>query len=137
DVSIPAAGSGPQKQRRQWAQTVLGIGATLGLCYYAEKVLVVVLIAVLIACLAGLVYTSYSQAADLVHDLPKYLTRIHDEVNRLSKRAESLEVLNPAHEKGVLNVRQATNWTDLLTQGFGSASEILLFASFVPFLVYF
>src|SRR6185312_6524943 len=121
DVSIPAAGSGPQKQRQQWAQTVLGIGATLGLCYYAEKVLVVliaVLIAfvlapimdglirihmprgiaaaiavlVLIACLAGLVYTSYSQAADLVHDLPKYLTRIHDEVNRLSKRAESLEV---------------------------------------------
>jgi predicted PurR-regulated permease PerM len=101
DVSIPAAGSGPQKQRRQWAQTVLGIGATLGLCYYAEKVLVVVLIAVLIAfvlapimdglirihmprgiaaaiavlvliaCLAGLVYTSYSQAADLVHDLVK------------------------------------------------------------------
>jgi len=171
DVPSPAAGPAASqaagKPRRQWAQTVLGIGATLALCYYGEKVLVVVLIAVLIAfvlapimdglirihlprgiaaaiavlvliaCLVGLVYTSYSQAADLVHDLPKYLNRIHDEVNRLSKRAESLEMLSPSHEKGVLNVRQTTNWTDLLTQGFGSVSEILLFASFVPFLVYF
>jgi len=167
EVAIPAVGNGPARQRRQWAQTIVGIGATLALCYYGEKVLVVVLIAVLIAfvlapvmdglvrihfprgiaaaiavllliaCLVGLVYTSYSQATDLVQDLPKYLTRIHDEVNRLSKRAESLEVLSPGREKGVLNVRQATNWTDLLTQSFGSATEILLFASFVPFLVYF
>jgi predicted PurR-regulated permease PerM len=153
--------------RRQWAQTLLGIGVALALCYFGKEVLVVVLISVLlafvlapimdgltrihfprgiaaalavlvlIACLAGLVYTSYNQAADLVQDLPKYTTRIHEEMTRLSKRAESLEVLNTGHEKGVLNVRQTTNWADLLTQGFGSATTVFLAASFVPFLVYF
>src|SRR5579872_4022523 len=110
--------------RRHWAQTLLGIGVALALCYFGKEVLVVVLIAVLIAfvlapimdgltrihvprgiaaalsvlvliaCLAGVVYTSYNQAVDLVHDLPKYTTRIQDEMARVSKRAESLEVLN-------------------------------------------
>lgn len=156
-----------EPRRRPWAQTVIGIGAVLALCYYGKEVLVVVLIAVLIAfvlapimdgltrihmprgiaaacavllllaCLVGLVYTSYNQGAALVQDLPKYTTRIREEVARLSKRAESFDVLNSPHERGVLNVRQTTSWADLLTQGFGSASEILLASSFVPFLVYF
>jgi len=46
-------------------------------------------------------------------------------------------VLNPQHEKGVLNVRPATDWTDLLTRGFGSVSQAIFAASFVPFLAYF
>ena len=33
--------------------------------------------------------------------------------------------------------RSGTNWEDLLTRGFGSVSQALLAASFVPFLVYF
>jgi predicted PurR-regulated permease PerM len=73
----------------------------------------------------------------LIQDLPKYSNRLKEEINQVSKRAESLEILNTTHEKGVLNVRQTTNWTDVMTQGFGSASTVLLAASFVPFLVYF
>lgn len=150
-----------------WAQTAVGIATILGLCYYGKEVLVVVLIAVLIAFvlapvmdaltrihvprgiaagfavllivagLGALVYLSYNKIDDLIQDLPKYSNRVKEEVNKVSKRAESLEILNPTHEKGVLNVRQTTNWTDLLTQSFGSASAVLLAASFVPFLVYF
>src|ERR1700730_9978620 len=56
---------------------------------------------------------------------------------RFRKRAESFEVLSPGREKGVISVRPATEWTDLLTRGFGSVGQALVAASFVPFLAYF
>jgi predicted PurR-regulated permease PerM len=157
----------PHTQKWHWAQTALGIAATMGICYYGKEVLVVVLLAVLIAfvlapimdglmhvhvprgvaagfavllivaSLGALIYISYNKADDLIQDLPKYTNRVKEEINQVSKRAESLEILGTTHEKGVLNVRQTANWTDLLTQGFGSAGTVLLAASFVPFLVYF
>ena len=157
----------PHVQKWHWAQTALGIAATMGICYYGKEVLVVVLSAVLIAFvlapimdgltrihvprgvaaafavllivsgLGALIYVSYNKADDLVENLPKYINRVKEEINQVSKRAESLEILGTPHEKGVLNVRQTASWTDLLTQGFGSASAVLLAASFVPFLVYF
>jgi len=34
-------------------------------------------------------------------------------------------------------VRPATDWTDVLTRGFGSVTAAILSASFIPFLVYF
>lgn len=51
--------------------------------------------------------------------------------------AERFEVLPPEHEKDVVNVRPATDWTDMLTRGFGSVSAAVLAVSFVPFLVFF
>jgi predicted PurR-regulated permease PerM len=53
------------------------------------------------------------------------------------KQAESLEALNAEQEKDVVHVRTSTNWTEILTRGFGSVSQAILAASFVPFLVYF
>jgi len=152
---------------RHWALNLLGIGVLFALCYYGQVVLVVMLTSILLAfilapavdllmklrlpralaalivlllllsAIAGTVYYSYSQAAVLVADLPKYSGKIRDEVMRFRQRAESLEVLNPQHERGVVNVRPATDWTDLLTRGFGSVSQVVFAASFVPFLVYF
>jgi predicted PurR-regulated permease PerM len=157
----------PLPPGRSWAQNLIGVGAILGVCYYAEIVLAVLLVAVLLSfilapivdgltrvrvprplgaaiaillllgAIVGAVYASYNQAASLVEDLPKYTTKVRDEAMRFRRKAESLEVLNPEHEKGVVNVRPATDWTDVLTRGEGSVSQVFFAASFVPFLVYF
>jgi len=149
-----------------WAMNVIGIGGLLGLCYYGELVLAVMLMSVLLAftlapvvdllmffrlpralgafvavllllaALGGGVYFSYNQGAILVHDLPKYAGTIREEVLSFRRSAETLEVFTPK-EKGVLSVRQATDWTDVLTRGFGSFGTAILACSFVPFLAYF
>jgi len=145
----------------------IGIGTIILLCYYGELVLAVMLISVLLAFIlapvvdllqffrlprgvaafvavmivvagiGGIFYFSYNQAATLIHDLPKYAGQVREEVMRFRKSAESFEVLTPEQEKGVVKVRPATNWTDILTRGFGSVSTAILAGSFVPFLAYF
>src|SRR5882724_6888254 len=152
---------------RYWALNVIGVAVILGICYYAELVLVVILVSILLAfvlapvvdlltrmrcpralasgiavlmllaLLVGVVNFSYNQAANLADDLPKYTSKIQEQFLQFRKKAESLQMLNPEHEKGVLSVRPATDWGSLLTQGFGSMSHALLAGSFVPFLVYF
>jgi len=94
-------------------------------------------ILLMLGALAGIVYFSYNQAATLLQDLPKYTTKIRDQALQFRKSAERLEVLPPEHEKGVVSVRPATDWTDILTRGFGSASAAILAVSFIPFLVFF
>lgn len=156
-----------EPQRRHWAMNVVGIAGILALCYFGESVLMVILVSILLAfilapivdfltyirlprslaaaialllllaALAGVFYYSYNQAATLLHELPKYATKVREEMLRYRKQAESLEVLTPEHEKGVVSVRPATDWTDVLTRGFGSVSAAVLAASFVPFLVFF
>jgi predicted PurR-regulated permease PerM len=157
----------PPVERRHWAMNIVGIAGVLALCYFGESVLVVMLVSVLvafilapivdlltylrlprslaaaiailllIAALGGIVYFSYNQAATLVHDLPKYASRVREEAMRFRRSAERFEVLPPEHEKGVVSVRPATDWADVLTRGFGSASAAVLAVSFVPFLVFF
>jgi predicted PurR-regulated permease PerM len=157
----------PDARPRYWALNLIGVGVLLALCYYAELVLVVILVSVLLAfilapmvdllmrgrlprslaagitmllvfaVLGGIVYASYSQAITLADDLPKYTAKIRNELLRYRQKAESLEVLDPEHERGVVNVRPATDWAGLLTRGFGSFSQAIFAASFIPFLVFF
>jgi predicted PurR-regulated permease PerM len=163
----PAVALNPEAQRRHWAMNVIGIAGVLALCYFGESVLVVMLVSVLLAfilapivdlltylrlprslaamfaillllaALGGIVYFSYNQGATLLQDLPKYTAKVRQEALRFRKSAERFEVLVPEHEKGVVSVRPATDWTDLLTRGFGSVSAAVLAVSFVPFLVFF
>jgi len=157
----------PERQRRHWAMNIIGIAGVLALCYFGESVLAVMLVSVLLAfilapivdlltylrfprslaaaiaillllaTLVGIVYFSYNQAATLLQDLPKYTSKVREEALRFRKSAERFEVLPPEHEKGVVSVRPATDWTDILTRGFGSASATVFGVSFVPFLVFF
>ncbi len=150
-----------------WSLNLIGIGVVLALCYFGQMVLAVMLVSVLLAfilapvvdfltllrlpralaagiailllivALGVVVDYSYNQAAIFLQDLPKYTTKLRDEVMRFRKQAENLEVLNEAHEKGVISVRPATDWTDVLTRSFGSMGEAILAVSFVPFLAYF
>jgi predicted PurR-regulated permease PerM len=164
-TSIPA--EPPRKERpRYWAQNLIGVGVIFGLCYYGESILAVLLVSVLLAfvlapvvdfftymklprSLAAFIallllmaaagsafYFSYSQAMILLQDLPKYTVQVREEVVRYRKKAETLEVLNP-EQKGVMNVRPATDWSDLLKRGFGSLTALMFAASFVPFLAFF
>ena len=164
---VPTVVAPTAKVRPHWSMNIIGIAGILTLCYFGESVLAVMMVSVLLAfilapvvdlltylrlprslaaaiaillllgALCGIVYTSYNQAATLLQDLPKYTSRIRDETLQFRKSAERLEVLPPEHEKGVVSVRPATDWTDILTRGFGSASAAILAVSFVPFLVFF
>jgi predicted PurR-regulated permease PerM len=95
----------------------------------------------LLGVLYGVTYASYNEAVTFMDDLPKYSSKIRATVIRFRQQAESLrrstEILPPPEGKNILTVRPASSWTDLLTRGFGSLSQVLLAGTFVPFLVYF
>jgi predicted PurR-regulated permease PerM len=101
-------------------------------------------VVLLLTLVSSATYVSYSQAASFVQDLPKYSGKIREELGKLRQKAENFEsnanVLpqpSEAESKNVITVRTASTWTDVLTHGFGSVSEVLFAVSFVPFLVYF
>jgi predicted PurR-regulated permease PerM len=157
----------PRPRRKDWALNALGIGAICAICYFGQEVLVVLLVSILVAfilapvteffmklrlprslaagisvflllaVLGGLAYYSVNKAANLLEELPKYTGRIRQDVAKLSRKAHNLEVLNPSADKGTLKVHETTSVTDLMTRGFGSATEVLLAASFIPFLAFF
>jgi predicted PurR-regulated permease PerM len=156
-----------QPRQNHWSLNLIGVGVMFALCYYGEVVLAVMLVSVLLAfilapivdvlsylrlpralgagiamllllaILGGLMYYSSNQAYSFLQELPRYTAKVREEVMNFRKQAESFEVLSPQHEKGVLNVRPATDWAEILTRGYGSLSQLVLLASFVPFLTYF
>jgi predicted PurR-regulated permease PerM len=157
----------PKPQKPHWAFTAIGIATILGLCYWGELVLAVMLVSVLVAfilapvmdllirlhlprglaaavavillltLLAGVVYYSSNQAIIFGHDLSKYAQKFQQEISQVRERAENLGTLEPEGQSKNTQSRPNTNLEALLTRGFGSLSQTLLAASFVPFLVYF
>jgi predicted PurR-regulated permease PerM len=156
----------PKPQKPHWAFTAIGIATVLGLCYWGELVLAVMLVSVLLAfilapvmeffillhlprglaaavavillfsMIAGLTYYSSNQALVFVQDLSKYSRQIRQEISQVRERAEALgDTETDAQTKPA--PRPPTDWDDILRRGFGSVSQALLAASFVPFLVYF
>ncbi len=160
--------SSSKVQKPHWALTAVGVATILGICYWGELVLAVILVATLlafilapvmdllirlrlprglaaaivvlavVALVAGVAYYSSNQAITFVQELSKYTSKARDVIERFRNKVETLDSLNPGkpgNQSGT--VRAGTNWTEILTRGFGSFSEALLAASFVPFLVYF
>jgi predicted PurR-regulated permease PerM len=157
----------PKPQKPHWAFTAIGIATVLGLCYWGELVLAVMLVSVLLAFIlapvmdllirlqlprglaaavavllllalvAGLVYYSSNQAIIFGHDLSKYTQRMRLEISQAWQRAENLGTFDTDPQAKTSEPRSSTNLADILTRGFGSVSQALLAASFVPFLVYF
>jgi predicted PurR-regulated permease PerM len=95
----------------------------------------------LLGAIYGVVYFSYNQAQVFAQNLPQYSQKIRDVLRPFRTQAEQLErsTEEPDDEnsKKIVTVRPATTWADMLTRGFGSITQDLLAASFVPFLVYF
>ena len=157
----------PHPHRNDWALYAVGLGAIAAICYFAEEILVAILVSVLLAfvlapvadliarlrlprwvaagiavlllvgALSGAAYYGINQVSSLVDEVPKYSGRVRAEIAKISHKAQTLESITPAQEKGSIKVHETQSWTDLLSHGFGSVTEIVLAASFIPFLIFF
>jgi predicted PurR-regulated permease PerM len=94
----------------------------------------------LLAALYGVTVASYNQALTFADNVPKYSQKIRSMLQPYRQQAERLEktgeVVGP-EETNVVPVRQVQSWSEALTHGAGTFTDILLAASFVPFLAYF
>ncbi len=104
------------------------------------------LMSVLLFCAAlyGLANISYNKAVSFVEQLPKYQGEIRSLTWKLRQKEQMFEknanqVLPGARTPGakVVQVQSQSNWTSELRNNLGTATEIALAASFVPFLAYF
>jgi predicted PurR-regulated permease PerM len=97
----------------------------------------------LLGLVAGIGYISFAQASSFVGDLPRYSGKIREEIRQIRQKAETWESGTepaPKQDKANANSQSAQaseKVTDVLSRGFGSLSEAIFAASFVPFLVYF
>ncbi|MGA2965930.1 MAG: AI-2E family transporter [Terriglobales bacterium] len=95
----------------------------------------------LLAALYGITAASYNQALIFADDVPKYSQKIRSILQPFRQDAERLERTGEAvgepEPSNVVPVRQVTSWSDALTHGAGTLTDILLAAAFIPFLAYF
>ena len=91
---------------------------------------------------------SYNQASSFVTELPKYSVRIRDTIGKLRRKTQEIQKTTEAvipkdegkeeEEKGrTVQVKQKTDWSDIITENVGSVTEFFFIASFVPFLAFF
>ena len=98
-------------------------------------------VGLLMALLYGITAASYNQAVTFADALPAYSQKIRSILQPFRQQAERIEktgeVVAEPGSSNVIAVRQVTSWADVLTHGVGTVTDILLAASFVPFLAYF
>ncbi len=94
----------------------------------------------LLAVLYGISVASYNQALVFADNVPKYSQKIRSILQPYRQQAERLEktgeVVGP-EDTNVVPVREVQTWSEALTHGAGTVTDIVLAASFVPFLAYF
>jgi predicted PurR-regulated permease PerM len=94
----------------------------------------------LLALLYGITVASYNQALIFADNVPKYSLKIRSILQPYQQQAERLEktgeVVGP-EDTNVVPVREVQTWSEALTHGAGTVTDIVLAASFVPFLAYF
>jgi len=98
-------------------------------------------VVVLLAALYGITAASYNQALIFADKDPKYSQKIRSILQPYQQQAEKLEKTGEAvgepEPSNVVPVRQVKSWTEVLTHGAGTVTDIVLAASFIPFLAYF
>lgn len=89
----------------------------------------------------GVTVTSYNQAITFADNLQNNSKKIRSVLQPFRAQAEKIEKtgeeVSAEEATNVVPVRQVTSWSDVLTHGAGTLTDILLAASFVPFLAYF
>src|SRR5207245_5855791 len=153
--------SPPKPARFHWALTALGIATILGLCYWAELVLAVMLFSVmlafilapvvdflmrwrlprvvaalisgimLVAIVAALLYYTSNQAATFFQDAPQYAGKIRTAITNFRQSIERFGGLKSQEQGG----RSSTDWSGPLMRGAGSVTQGLVAAAYVPCLV--
>jgi predicted PurR-regulated permease PerM len=95
----------------------------------------------LLTVLYGVSAASYNHALIFADNLPKYSQKIRSMLQPYQQQAEKLEktgeVVGEPEPSNVVPVRQVQSWSESLTHGAGTITDIILAASFVPFLAYF
>ena len=98
-------------------------------------------VVVLLAVLYGITVASYNQAIIFADNVPKYSQKIRSILQPFRQQAEKIEKTSEAvgepEPSNVVPVRQVQSWSDTLTHGAGTVTDIVLAASFIPFLAYF
>ena len=98
-------------------------------------------VVVLLAILYGITAASYNQAIIFAENVPKYSKKIRSIVQPFQRDAEKLEktgeVVGEPEPSNVVPVRQVQSWSETLTHGAGTVTDIVLAAPFIPFLAYF
>jgi len=98
-------------------------------------------VVVLLAALYGITAASYNQALSFADSVPKYSQKIRSILQPFRQEAEKIEKTGEAvgepEPSNVVPVRQVKSWTEVLTHGAGTVTDIVLAASFIPFLAYF
>ena len=95
----------------------------------------------LLALLYGVTVASYNQAIIFADNVPRYSQKIRSILQPFQQDAEKIEktgeVVSQPEDTNVVPVRQVQSWTEVLTHGAGTFTDIALAASFVPFLAFF
>ncbi len=103
----------------------------------------VIAVLLLVSALYGITWVSYTRGVDFMAQLPKYSGHLRESVLKFRHKAEQFkqqtESVIPAavEDKNTVKVTQTSSWTDWISQGAMNTAEIVLLASFVPFIVYF
>lgn len=115
--------------------------AALEYLHVPRALAALIAVVLLLAVLYSITYASYSRAIVFVDAVPKYSQKIRSILQPFRQQAERIEKTGEAvgepEPTNVVAVRPVTNWADVLTHGVGTFTDILLAASFIPFLAYF
>lgn len=106
--------------------------------------MIVITLTVMLA--LGLAYFSYNRAVDFASELPSYSAALRKKIGNIRQRADKLvnqatSVVEPASKQRdkplPVRIEQPQGVAQIISQTGGTILDILLAASFVPFLVYF
>jgi predicted PurR-regulated permease PerM len=113
----------------------------LGFFHVPRGLAALIAVVLLVVLVYGIAAASYNQAVIFADTLPTYSQKIRSILKPFRQQAErferSGEAVNEPEPTNVIAVRPVTSWTDVLTHGVGTVTDILLAASFIPFLAYF
>src|SRR5215470_16764865 len=86
----------------------------------------------LLALLYGITYASYSRAIVFMDTVPQYSQKIRSILKPFRQQAEKIEKTSEAvgepEPTNVIAVRPVTSWSDVLTHGVSTLTEVLLAA---------
>jgi predicted PurR-regulated permease PerM len=102
-------------------------------------------VALLVGVCFAFSYFFYARAVDFAQEMPKYSSKIRAEVARVQQNTQKIEqstssVLSPNQSKRKaipVQVQEPQGLAHAIAAGSGTAMEILLAATFIPFIVYF
>ena len=113
----------------------------LGYFHIPRGLAALIAVVLLVVMLYGIASASYNQAVIFADNVPNYSQKIRSILQPFRQQAEKIEKSGEAvgepEPSNVVTVRPVTSWTDVLTHGVGTVTDILLAASFIPFLAYF